>query len=103
MQESGTQSQEPYIGMPVTKNYYTDRHAATIVSVNGQSITVRDNEVQVLDYEAGKYAVLPQLLEGSDRVFTKRKNGRWVAKGQPANKGLGLSLGIEDHYIDPTF
>src|ERR1700739_3923172 len=101
--ESVTQAREPFVGMPVTKNYYTDRRAATVIKVSGNSITVKENEVQVIDYYAGEYVVLPNEVTGGEQVFTKRKNGRWVAKGQGMVKGLGITLGIHDHYIDPNF
>lgn len=102
MAENATQSMIPYVGMPVTKNYFTDRRAATVISIKGNAITVQENDVQVIDYYEGKYVVLPKLI-GGNQVFTKRKNGRWVALGQPQKTGLGLSLDIHDHWIDPNF
>lgn len=101
--EDATQKVEPAVGMPVTINYYTDRHAATIVRVPCKNkIIVLCNQVITLDYYAGKYAVQPET-EGAERIFTKRKNGRWVAVGHDMHKGQGLSLGMHDHYIDPNF
>lgn len=102
MQESGTQNQTPYVGMPVTLNYYTDRRAATVTEVDGKTIKVRFNKVETIDYYAGEYKVLPEM-EGGELIFTKRKNGRWVKQGDSAQKGLGLSLGIHAHYVDPHF
>jgi hypothetical protein len=101
--EDVTQCNAPYIGMPVTINYYTDRRAATVVRViNEKEIAIQDNKTKTIDYYAGTYEVLPDL-EGAEQVFTKRKNGRWVAVGQCLRKGLGISLGMHDHWIDPNF
>ena len=102
--ESGTQHRTPEVGMPVTLNYYSDRQAATVTEVvSPKKIRVRNNRVKCIDHYAGDYQVFPNEFEGGEQVFTKRKNGRWVLEGDGANKGLGLSLGVHDHYVDPTF
>mgnify|MGYP001611052755 CR=1 FL=1 len=102
--ESRTQGLEPKVGMPVTMNHYTDRTAATIIEVNPKKtkVIVVENKVQCIDYYAGKYEVLPEL-EGIPMAFTKRTNGRWVREGEPAGKGLGLTLGVHRHWVDPSF
>lgn len=102
MEESGTQSREPFLGMAVTINYFSDRLAATIVGIKGKSVSIRHNKVTTLDYYAGKYEIHEEL-EGGEQTFTKRKNGRWVAEGQNLKNGLGISLGLHDHWIDPNF
>jgi len=103
IQESGTQNVVPIVGMPVTLNYYTDRYAGTITQViNDKTIIIKNNKTETIDYYAGEYKVLPEL-QGNEQIFTKRKNGRWVRKGDNQSKGLGLSLGIHAHYIDPNF
>lgn len=101
--EGGTQENTPIVGTPVTMNYYTDRYAATVVRVeNDKTVFIMANKVKCLDYYGGQYEVLPEF-EGAERKFTKRKNGRWVEDGQNLHKGLGISIGIHRHYIDPHF
>lgn len=101
--ESGTQNRPVYEGQPVTLNYYTDRRAGTITKVlNEKTIQVQMNVVKCMDYYAGQYEVLPEL-EAGIMVFTRRKNGRWVKDKESLHKGLGLSIGVHDHYIDPSF
>lgn len=42
-------------------------------------------------------------LEGVPKVFTKRRNGCWVADGQAYKDGVLLMLHYQSHYIDPHF
>ncbi len=103
MAEDATQSVVPTVGMPVTQNYYTDRISATVTRViDEKTIAVRDNKVKCLDYYKGEYEVL-SVLEGEETIFVKRKNGRWVKKGENLWKGLGITLGSHRHWIDPSF
>jgi anionic cell wall polymer biosynthesis LytR-Cps2A-Psr (LCP) family protein len=103
IQEESTMAANPEVNMPVTINYYSDRRAATITKIiDAKKIEVRFNEVVCMDYYKSEYDVLPNLM-GGELIFTKRKNGRWVVDGQPAKNGTGLSLGIHDHFIDPSF
>lgn len=99
--ETASQEVIPHVGMKCTQNYYTDRRVCTIVAVHGNSITVRDNIVKCIDYWDSKYEVTEDLT-GNPKVFTKRKNGRWVRQGDSMN-GLGLTLNSSDHYVDPSF
>lgn len=101
--------------MPVTVNYYSDRRAAQILRVVGKprsasypdgqptQIAIKFNQTKTIDYYAGTYEILKDQFEGSEMWFTKRKNGRWVHAGENLHKGLGLSLNIHDHYIDPSY
>lgn len=99
--ETANQEIIPQVGMKCTQNYYTDRYVCTIIEVNKNSITVQENTVKCIDYWDSKYEVTDELI-GHPKVFTKRKNGRWVRKGDSMN-GLGLTLNSSRHYIDPTF
>ena len=93
----------PEVGLGCTICYYSDRRAATITKViTPCKIEVRFNHTKCIDYYNGKYEILPEL-EGEAKVFTKRRNGYWVAEGQPFKDGVLLMLHYQDHYIDPTF
>lgn len=93
----------PYVGLGCTICYYSDRRAATVTKIISPcKIEVRFNRTKCIDYYAGEYEILPEL-EGDSRVFTKRRNGYWVAEGQPYKDGVLLMLHYQNHYIDPTF
>ena len=98
----------PEVGQGATILYWTDRRAATVIQVSAsdRSITVQfdkatrtdDNgmsESQRYSYEADPAA--------ATRVFTKRKNGQWVAKGESLKSGQRLVLGHRRHYYDYSF
>ncbi len=93
----------PCIGLPCTICYYSDKRAATVTRIiSDKEIAVSHNVVKCLDYYAGDYEVLPELYERED-IFTKRKNGEWVMKGQGVRDGVVLMLHYQRHYIDPHF
>lgn len=93
----------PYVGLGCTICYYSDRRAATVTKIISPcKIEVRFNRTKCIDYYAGEYEILPEL-EGGTKVFTKRRNGYWVAEGQPYKDGVLLMLHYQNHYIDPGF
>lgn len=93
----------PYVGLGCTICYYSDRRAATVTKIiSSCKIEVKFNQTKCIDYYSGKYKILPEL-EGGSKVFTKRRNGYWVAEGQSYKDGVLLMLHYQDHYIDPTF
>ena len=93
----------PEVGLGCTICYYSDKRAATVTKVISPSrIEVTFNRVRCIDYYAGNYEILPEL-EGAPKVFTKRRNGYWVAEGQTFKDGVLLMLHYHNHYIDPTF
>jgi hypothetical protein len=95
----------PEVGQGATVLYWTDRRAATVIEVspNGKTITVQFDRAtsdgpfgsQDWEYEADP--------NGATRVFTKRKNGQWVLKGDPLKGGQRLGLGYRNHYYDYSF
>lgn len=95
----------PEVGMGATENLWSDHRAKTIVSVvNANTIVVAENKTKCTDYYAGEYEILDELDTRRTEVFTRRKSGRWVMKGQPDNWGsVSLTLGVRCHYIDPSF
>lgn len=93
----------PEVGLGCTVCYYSDMRAATITKVISPcKIEATFNQTECIDYYAGDYRILPEL-EGDAKVFTKRRNGRWVADGQACKDGVLLMLHYQRHYIDPHF
>lgn len=93
----------PEVGLGCTICYYSDKRAATVTKiVSPCKIEVTFNQTKCIDYYAGEYEILPEL-EGTQKVFTKRRNGYWVAEGQSYKDGVILMLHYQNHYIDPSF
>lgn len=95
------------IGTPCTIILYSDRRAATVVSVertkagNIKRIGVVEN-----DYERGYgECEVKEELEGDVEYYTLRRNGKgWYAEGQKAERGsVRLHIGSARTYIDPSF
>lgn len=94
----------PEVGLPCTICYWSDKRAATVTRIiSPTKIEVTHNEVECLDYYAGRYEILPELETGHTDVFTKRKNGKWCMEGQPTKDSVKLMLHYQRHYIDPSF
>lgn len=93
----------PCIGLPCTICYYSDKRAATVTRIiSEKKIEVTHNVVKTIDYYAGDYEVLPDLMPRTG-IFTKRRNGQWVMEGQETKDGVVLMLHYQRHYIDPSF
>lgn len=98
----------PTVGMGATVLMWTDRSPATVVEVSksGKSVTIQSDNYRRTDTngmsECQDYEYTPNP-NGSKRVFTLRKNGRWVAEGSTMNAGERLSLGHRDRYYDFSF
>lgn len=93
----------PCVGLPCTICYYSDKRAATVTQlISEKKIEVTHNVVKTIDYYAGYYEVLQDLMPRTD-IFTKRRNGQWVMEGQVAKDGVVLMLHYQSHYIDPHF
>jgi hypothetical protein len=93
----------PCVGLPCTICYYSDKRAATVTQISSEKkIEVTHNVVKTIDYYAGDYEVLPDLMPRTD-IFTKRRNGQWVMEGQSVRDGVVLMLHYQRHYIDPSF
>ena len=94
----------PEVGQGCTEILYSDYLAETIVEViTPNKVATRRNKVKCLDYYASDYEILDEL-EGGERIFTRRRSGRWVAEGQPDKSGsVFLRIDYRDHRIDPSF
>lgn len=90
------------LGDGATACYWSDRKAGTIVAISkgGRQVTWQQDkatrvdsngmsEVQDYTYEADP--------EGTTKVFSLRKNGRWVVQGDSPN-GLRLCEGRHEYH-----
>ena len=93
----------PRVGLGCTICYYSDKRAATVTEIISPcKIAVRFNETKCKDYYNSSYEFLDEL-EGESKIFTKRRNGFWVAEGQAYKDGVLLMLHYQHHFIDPSF
>ena len=103
---------DPEVGMGASILYHSDRHAATIVAVdrstrgNVTGVWVQRDETTVVSGSphdgSAKYHYRPSP-ENPRVLFTLRKNGRYVAKGESARDGTALSIGVRSEYWNPSF
>ena len=110
----------PVVGAGVSICGYSDRHACSIVEVSKSgkvSKVQRDNAVLLNGPDSGeedalhfspggfcghmsgrqRYSYSPNR-EAGIQVFSLRKNGRWVRKGESAKGGSRLIEGRHEHY-----
>lgn len=92
------------VGMAATLELWSDRYAMTITRIiSPKEIAVRRNETKTIDFFNSQYEILDELMEGEE-IFTLRKGGTWVEKGQPKKSGsVTLTVGYRHHYVDPNF
>lgn len=119
LMEMGVKGQpDPEVGMGATVTGYTDRHAATIVSVekmkNGRFLIgiQRDNAKRVDDNgmsESQTYVFTPNT-KASINFYMQDKKGMWKSVYKNAVTGRwkqtddgGLRIGDRDEYYDFSF
>lgn len=101
---SASKDETPVVGMGATILCWTDRHAATIVSVSPKRIGIVQDEAirtdkngmsdsQTYDYKPGN---------GPVSYYTLRKNGAWVREGESL-KGQRIAIGYRDEHYDYSF
>lgn len=110
--ESGSAAVAPVVGMGVTVILYSDRHAATITEVVGnakhepRTVTVQyDNAIRTDSYgmsDSQDYRYEADL-NGRVEVYTLRRNGRWVRRGEGSKSGTSIALDVRDHHHDFGF
>jgi hypothetical protein len=102
-------SPNPQIGMGATMLFWTDRWAGTITKVKGNTLIwqrdtanrrLHEDESTFNDSQSYDYLPNPNSPE---YVFTLRKNGRWVKKGETMYGGTKLSIGHRTEYYDFSF
>ncbi len=106
---------EPKVGVGCTVLMWSDRSPATIVEVSPskRSIWVVGNGYKNFPghcnafTEDQKYVIEPIPPEKANRKYaeeyTLRKNGKYVAKGEPYLGGSVLLIGVQEVYRDPHF
>ena len=98
----------PAVGMGCTILHWTDRNAATIVKVEngGRTLYVQRDRAIRTDTngmsECQEYRYLGNP-DGAITVFTRRKGGEYVEKGQPFGTGYRLAIGTRREYHDFSF
>lgn len=96
----------PEVGMGATILMYSDRHAATIIEVNKNTVVVQRDFAVRSDHngmsDAQDYSHSPNP-DGIKETFTLRNNGRWVSKGSGMRNGPSLLIGKRDHHHDFSF
>ena len=101
------QMPEPEVGMGATELCYSDRHACTIIEVISPTrIVVQEDKATRTDNngmsDAQEYAYEPNP-NGRRTEVTRRKNGRWIAKGESLKEGTAFALGHRDEHYDFSF
>ena len=86
---------------------FSDRNACTVIKViSPKEIVVQEDTATRTDSngmsDSQDYSYAPNPI-GCIYEFTKRKNGRWVRKGESLGDGTGLRLGDRDAYHDYSF
>jgi len=93
----------PVVGMKACKVFYTDRYPVTVVEITSKNeIGVKPNNYKVIDHFGEIYEVGEVNESAHLEAYTRRKNGRWVRKGESMN-GVALALDTHNMRIDPSF
>ena len=103
----------PTVGMGATILAWTDRHAATIIAVDGERVTVQEDIAKRADKngmsESQAYTFEPNQT-GRVVMFRRRANGMWqeVRKNETTGRwnkvdGYGLRIGDREEYYDFSF
>jgi hypothetical protein len=96
----------PQVGMGATVLLWSDRHPATIITVKGNQVTLREDKAIRTDSngmsESQQYRYEPDPL-GKVFVASLRKNGLYVVKGESIRNGTIVSIGKRDAYHDFSF
>lgn len=103
---------DPIADDAATMNGWSDRRPATIVKRTAKTITVQEDNTDHMNAPGtdgyaqghGDVMIFRRNTLAAERVYTLRKNGRWIASGSPANaRGASLTIGRRSYYRDPSF
>lgn len=110
---------QPVIGVGGYIAMYSDREPVTIVDViNDKTIVVRHDTATLkpewkMEYAVGGFAChvinnggewfIEQNPNGRTEVFTLRKNGHWIRRGESTNTGTRVVLGKRLKFYDYNF
>lgn len=104
-----SRSHSPEVGIGATMLSWTDRHAATVVSVSGdgQEVGVQRDIARRVDgggpTDGGQRYEYTRDPDARIDTYTLRRNGNWVRKGEPMRNGAVLMIGARDEFYDFTF
>lgn len=104
---------QPEVGMGATILMWTDRNPATIIAVEGNRITVQEDNAERADSngmsEAQEYTYTPNP-NGCTSTFRMNKRGMWeqIVKNEETGRwnkcsGRGLRIGEREKYYDYSF
>lgn len=98
---------KPEVGMGATVLMFSDRHAATIVSVETPKCIIIQHDIATRTDKNGlsedqSYTFAPNR-NANPETYTLRKNGTWVKEGESMSQGTILRIGTRDEYRDPSF
>ncbi len=103
---------DPQVGDQVTVHMYTDALSHTVIKRGKADVTIQRDNVERLDapeitpggfaghcinQHAIRYNCTPDT-DGARQTYTRRKNGRWVRKGEPMHNGPSISMGSHEFY-----
>lgn len=98
-------SAEWAVGDGATRLMWSDRHACTVVEVSPRRVVVQEDISTRTDSngmgDSQTYEFTPNP-EAPKLAYTLRKNGRWIAEGQPMRDGEALGRG-RSTYFDFSF
>lgn len=99
-------SPQPEVGMGASILYFSDRSACTIIEASDKMVVVQRDKVFRVDQngmsESQQYDY-ERDPDGVKSVFTLRKNGRWVLRGDDMKGGTVLLVGVRSEYYDYSF
>lgn len=113
----------PVVGMGGSIRHYSDCQACTVIACTDKRVTVQlDTAILLNGINSGVADALVQYPggfaahtsgvqrwefapnpAGDTQVFTLRKNGQWVAEGEPMKGGTWLTIGYRHHHYDFNF
>ena len=99
----------PEVGIGATICYYSDTRPATVISIrhheNGEpwQVVTQEDHHKVISREPNLTYEYSPNPNGRLQVFSKRKNGCWVAVGEPYKTGTMAVFGHRRYYFDPHF
>ena len=103
---SNSAQPEPKVGDGATVLSWSDRHAATVIEVTPNRITVQLDKAFRLDKngmsECQAYEYYPNP-DGEIIEFFKNKHGAWRERFKGGKSGYGLLLGHRQAYHDYSF
>jgi hypothetical protein len=98
----------PQVGDPATESGWTDRNPATVsyVSPSGKTVRAQRDNWKVVagnEYDGSAQYEYQRDPDAYESVYTMRKNGRFVHKGESMRHGRKLFVGHRRRYYDPHF